>query len=81
MDDKIKITGKNNTWELKSLPKGTKSNWSKIGVQDNAKWEVERYWAWLVTKGYKLNKVSTLWITNQQLHCQKIYFSMIKVNT
>jgi len=54
MDEEIRSIEKNNTWELVSLPKGHKS----IGVKwvyqakKNAKGEIERYKARLVTKGY-----------------------------
>jgi len=54
LDEEIRFIEKNNTWELVSLPKGHKS----IGVKwvyqakKNAKGEIERYKARLVTKGY-----------------------------
>lgn len=54
MDEEIRSIEKNNTWELVSLPNVNKS----IGVKwvykarNNAKGEIERYKARLVTKGY-----------------------------
>lgn len=54
MDEEIRSIEKKNTWELVSLPNVNKS----IGVKwvykarNNAKGEIERYKARLVTKGY-----------------------------
>ena len=55
MDEEIKVIRKNDTWELKSLPKGKKT----IGVRwaynerKNRKGEVQRYKERLITRGYK----------------------------
>jgi len=55
MEEEIKSIGKNDTWELTTIPKGHEA----IGVKwvyktkKNASGEVERYKARLVVKGYK----------------------------
>ena len=54
MDKEIKLVKKKDTWELATLSIGKKT----IGVKwvyklkKNAKWDLERYKAWLVVKGY-----------------------------
>ncbi|KAE8734503.1 hypothetical protein F3Y22_tig00000764pilonHSYRG00191 [Hibiscus syriacus] len=59
MDEEIKAIEKNDTWELTSLPKGHKV----IGVKwvyktkQNAKGEIERHKARLVSKGYSQKDV------------------------
>ncbi|KAJ6999979.1 hypothetical protein NC653_010672 [Populus alba x Populus x berolinensis] len=58
MDEEIHAIDKNDTWKLTDLPENKKA----IGVKwvyktkKNAKGEVQRYKASLVTKGYKLRK-------------------------
>ena len=55
MDEEIKATHRNNTWEMTELPEGSRP----IGVKwvfkkkMNAQGEIEWYKAWLVVKRYK----------------------------
>nr|GEY14041.1 reverse transcriptase [Tanacetum cinerariifolium] len=59
MEEEIKSIEKNDTWELKTLPKGQQA----IGVKwvykakKNGKGEMEKYKARLVAKGYKKKNV------------------------
>ena len=54
MDDEIKAIEKNDTWKLTALPKGHKPIGVKwvYKIKKNAKGDVEKHKARLVTKGY-----------------------------